>query len=81
MKRRLLTAPILATGLVLGLPGSALAFNPQPDPPRAAVSFELPVASIAVATHVSLFPPDPCHTVVATLLGSSVCSPLTGSPT
>jgi hypothetical protein len=80
MKTSWLAGAVFA-GAVLGIPTTALAFNPQPDPPKIAVSVDLSVGTTAVlVTQLQLWPPGPTKNCVMTLLPPDVCqpSPVTG---
>jgi len=80
MKRWLISAAISTAGLILALPTSAHAFNPQPDPPginlRLALTGSAPVpAVVGLNVGLAVFPPDPCHVIVGVpLLPPGPCS-------
>ena len=63
--KRLLAAAALTAGVVVGVPASAFAFNPQPDPPKLAV--DVSVVSLTVSAQLPLWPPGPSRTLVVAL--------------
>lgn len=75
--KRFLTAAAVLGGVVVGIATPALAFNPQPDPPKIAIVGDVSATTGVVAVQVQLLPPDICRIALVSLFPPDPCSPST----
>lgn len=76
--KKILAAIAVATVPVLGLPTTALVFNPQPDPPGFVLVNPSISAVNTVGILVQVIPPGPCRIVVPLLPPGPCTPPATG---